>query len=206
MTLTPASDSHCRKKANYTKPRALVSCCVAALISIEVEPWKPQIEHSNVHYQRHLLPRYRRYVRGMESTLPGIRHFLLHVSASRPLCPRQVNVDPVIVHPQGARGRVLYKIKSQCSIAQFHKSAAQQTGNMALSKSSRIIILLAIDSAFFLLELVVGYAVHSLALVADAFHMLNDVLSLCVGLWAVKVAQQKTSNKMYTYGVRKTSC
>lgn len=42
---------------------------------------------------------------------------------------------------------------------------------MALSKSTRIMILLGIDSAFFLLELVVGYAVHSLALVADSFHM-----------------------------------
>ncbi|KAK4994201.1 Zinc resistance conferring protein [Elasticomyces elasticus] len=70
---------------------------------------------------------------------------------------------------------------------------------MGLSKSTRILILLGIDTAFFLLELIVGYAVHSLALVADAFHMLNDVLSLCVGLWAVKVAQQKTSSK-YTYG------
>ncbi|KAJ9223922.1 hypothetical protein DTO027B5_501 [Paecilomyces variotii] len=71
---------------------------------------------------------------------------------------------------------------------------------MALSKSHRIIILLVIDTAFFLLELIVGYAVHSLALVADSFHMLNDVLSLCVGLWAVKVANQETTSKMYTYG------
>lgn len=67
-----------------------------------------------------------------------------------------------------------------------------------------------------------GYGVHSLALVADSFHMvstirskhdrnvglsrawsqLNDVLSLCVGLWAVKVANEKPSSKMYTYGVR----
>jgi hypothetical protein len=50
---------------------------------------------------------------------------------------------------------------------------------MGLSKSTRIMILLGIDSAFFLLELVVGYAVHSLALVADSFHMvlhLNYVL------------------------------
>lgn len=30
--------------------------------------------------------------------------------------------------------------------------------------------------------------------------MLNDVLSLCVGLWAVKVANQKTSSKNFTYG------
>ncbi|KAF2221928.1 cation efflux protein [Elsinoe ampelina] len=71
---------------------------------------------------------------------------------------------------------------------------------MGLSKSTRISILLAIDSVFFLIELVTGYAVHSLALVADSFHMLNDVLSLLVGLWAVKVAQEKTSSKMYTYG------
>ena len=71
---------------------------------------------------------------------------------------------------------------------------------MALSKSSRILILLAIDTAFFLVELIIGYTIHSLALVADAFHMLNDVLSLCVGLWAVKVANQRTSSKTYTYG------
>ncbi|KUL82591.1 hypothetical protein ZTR_10245 [Talaromyces verruculosus] len=71
---------------------------------------------------------------------------------------------------------------------------------MALSKSNRIIILLVIDTAFFLLELIVGYAVHSLALVADSFHMLNDVLSLIVGLWAVKVANQESNSKTYTYG------
>lgn len=61
-------------------------------------------------------------------------------------------------------------------------------------------ILLAIDVAFFLLELITGYAVHSLALVADSFHMLNDVLSLCVGLWAVKVAGRQTRSRIYTYG------
>lgn len=72
---------------------------------------------------------------------------------------------------------------------------------MALSKSRRIQILLAIDGVFFLLELIIGYTVHSLALVADSFHMLNDVLSLCVGLWAVKVANSKSASKMYTYGV-----
>ncbi|KAI9789458.1 MAG: hypothetical protein M1816_006000 [Peltula sp. TS41687] len=71
---------------------------------------------------------------------------------------------------------------------------------MALSKSRRILILLAIDTVFFLVEITCGYAVHSLALVADSFHMLNDVLSLCVGLWAVKVAHQKPSSSSFTYG------
>lgn len=40
-----------------------------------------------------------------------------------------------------------------------------------MQKSTRIKILLVIDTLFFLLEIIVGYAVHSLALVADSFHM-----------------------------------
>jgi len=41
---------------------------------------------------------------------------------------------------------------------------------MGWSKSTRIKVMLAIDLMFFLLELGVGFAVHSLALMADAFH------------------------------------
>ena len=62
---------------------------------------------------------------------------------------------------------------------------------MALSRSTRISLLLTIDIIFFFIELIVGmwqpprcqtllistgYAVGSLALVADSFHMLKCVL------------------------------
>ncbi|PWW72264.1 cation efflux protein [Tuber magnatum] len=70
---------------------------------------------------------------------------------------------------------------------------------MAFTRSARIITLLAIDTLFFLLEIIVGYSVHSLALVADSFHMLNDVFSLLVALWAIKLAKQKSTSS-YTYG------
>ncbi|KAI9737679.1 MAG: hypothetical protein M1818_005683 [Claussenomyces sp. TS43310] len=70
---------------------------------------------------------------------------------------------------------------------------------MAWSKSTRISVMLGIDIAFFLLELVAGLVVGSLALMADAFHMLNDIISLCVGLWAVKAAQKSSSDK-YSFG------
>lgn len=53
-------------------------------------------------------------------------------------------------------------------------AARSDIAKMALSKSTRIMILLAIDTAFFFLELIVGYAVHSLALVADSFHMVRS--------------------------------
>jgi hypothetical protein len=42
---------------------------------------------------------------------------------------------------------------------------------MAWSKSTRIKVMIAIDTAFFLLELISGFLAHSLALTADAFHM-----------------------------------
>jgi len=59
--------------------------------------------------------------------------------------------------------------------------------------------MLAIDAAFFVLELGVGLVVGSLALMADAFHMLNDIISLVVGLWAVRAASKSSTDK-YTFG------
>jgi len=72
---------------------------------------------------------------------------------------------------------------------------------MAISKKTRILILIAVDTIFFMLEIIIGYTAHSLALVADAFHMLNDIISLCVGYWATDVAENKSSSNEYTYGV-----
>ncbi|KAI1000277.1 hypothetical protein K3495_g7925 [Podosphaera aphanis] len=72
---------------------------------------------------------------------------------------------------------------------------------MALSKTTRIFLMLAVDTAFLVLELGVGVVVGSLALMADAFHMLNDIISLSVGLWAVVVAK-KTSSDKYSFGAR----
>ncbi|EIN14213.1 cation efflux protein [Punctularia strigosozonata HHB-11173 SS5] len=71
--------------------------------------------------------------------------------------------------------------------------------HLALSRQARIKLLLAIDVLFFFTELFVGYAVGSLALVADSFHMLNDVMSLIVALYAIKLTAQ-TSDTKYTYG------
>jgi zinc transporter 1 len=47
---------------------------------------------------------------------------------------------------------------------------------MGLSKEKRISIMVGIDLTFFCLELGVGLAVGSLALMADAFHMVREVL------------------------------
>ncbi|ODV88518.1 hypothetical protein CANCADRAFT_32092 [Tortispora caseinolytica NRRL Y-17796] len=69
-----------------------------------------------------------------------------------------------------------------------------------MQKETKIKLLLALDFAFFLVELISGYTVHSLALVADAFHMLNDIISLLVALWAVRLAKSSKAPVEYTYG------
>lgn len=71
---------------------------------------------------------------------------------------------------------------------------------MALSRSARITLLLVIDIIFFFLELIVGYVVGSLALVADSFHMLNDVMSLVVALYAIKLTGKTADHSRYSYG------
>lgn len=50
-----------------------------------------------------------------------------------------------------------------------------------MSKSTRIIIMLVIDTCFFALELGVGLTVGSLALMADAFHMVEMDFILAFG-------------------------
>ncbi|CAI4064788.1 hypothetical protein N7582_002792 [Saccharomyces uvarum] len=68
------------------------------------------------------------------------------------------------------------------------------------SKEIRIISLLLLDTVFFAIEIITGYMSHSLALIADSFHMLNDIISLVVALWAVNVAKNKNPDSTYTYG------
>ena len=67
-------------------------------------------------------------------------------------------------------------------------------------KEIRIVSLLVLDTVFFLLEAIIGYTVHSLALIADSFHMLNDIISLIIALWAVRVKNTKPADGKYTYG------
>lgn len=71
---------------------------------------------------------------------------------------------------------------------------------MISNKELRIISLLILDTIFFFIEISIGYMSHSLALIADSFHMLNDIISLLIALWAVNVAKHRGPDSKYTYG------
>ncbi|KAK3847180.1 MAG: cation efflux protein [Linnemannia gamsii] len=71
---------------------------------------------------------------------------------------------------------------------------------MALSRSGRIILLLVLNVIMFLAEIIVGYMTGSLALIADAFHMLSDVLSQIIALYAIRLAAKTKWEATLSYG------
>ncbi|XP_046331868.1 zinc transporter 1-like [Haliotis rufescens] len=56
-------------------------------------------------------------------------------------------------------------------------------------KTCRLLTMLGLTGAFFLVEIIVGYITNSVALVADSFHMLSDVVALIVGFSCVRIAR-----------------
>ncbi|PGH00174.1 hypothetical protein AJ79_08279 [Helicocarpus griseus UAMH5409] len=55
-----------------------------------------------------------------------------------------------------------------------------------VSLRSRLLFIIVVSISFILAELVVGFTTHSVAVVADAFHYIGDVLSFVVALLAEK--------------------
>ncbi|XP_032803573.1 proton-coupled zinc antiporter SLC30A1-like [Petromyzon marinus] len=65
---------------------------------------------------------------------------------------------------------------------------------------ARLMCMLALTIAFFFVELVVSRITESLAMLSDSFHMLSDVIALCVALVAVKFAERTESTSKNTFG------
>lgn len=57
----------------------------------------------------------------------------------------------------------------------------------SMTRGTRMIIMLSMTFAFFAVEMVCGYLSHSMALIADSFHMLSDVLALLIAFVCLKV-------------------
>ncbi|XP_076471147.1 proton-coupled zinc antiporter SLC30A1-like [Babylonia areolata] len=66
------------------------------------------------------------------------------------------------------------------------------------SETCRLGTMIAMTFSFFLLEIVVGHLTNSVALVADSFHMLSDIVALIVGLIAIRIS--KWPSRKNTFG------
>lgn len=67
-------------------------------------------------------------------------------------------------------------------------------------KTGSVLSMLFMTSSFFLVEIVVGYATNSMALVADSFHMLSDVMSLLIGFFALRYSKRSQRTERNTFG------
>ncbi|KAL1998857.1 hypothetical protein VTN02DRAFT_5458 [Thermoascus thermophilus] len=64
-----------------------------------------------------------------------------------------------------------------------------------MARSRRLTLVIGVSLSFFLAEVSVGFYTHSLALVADAFHYLNDLVGFIVALVALKISATSDSPK-----------
>jgi cobalt-zinc-cadmium efflux system protein len=68
------------------------------------------------------------------------------------------------------------------------------------TRVSRMIIGAAILTAFFVIELTTALLINSIALLADAGHMLTDLVAMFMGLTAVLLARHGSASPARTYG------
>lgn len=64
-------------------------------------------------------------------------------------------------------------------------------------KKCRLLTMFSLTSSFFLAEIIVGYATNSMALVADSFHMLSDVVALLIAFLAVRMSPRRWSKNTF---------
>ncbi|KAJ5778296.1 hypothetical protein N7520_001542 [Penicillium odoratum] len=69
-----------------------------------------------------------------------------------------------------------------------------------VSRSTRLSVVIAISTCFFVGEISVGFYTHSLALIADAFHYLNDLVGFVIALVALKVSESGDSPRGFSFG------
>lgn len=67
-------------------------------------------------------------------------------------------------------------------------------------KTGSVLSMLFLTSSFFLVEIIVGYATNSMALVADSFHMLSDIMSLVIGFFALRYSKRSQRTERNTFG------
>ncbi|XP_035672752.1 zinc transporter 1-like isoform X2 [Branchiostoma floridae] len=66
-------------------------------------------------------------------------------------------------------------------------------------KTCRLMTLIVLTGLFFVVEITVGYVTNSMALVADSFHCLSDMVSLIVGLSAMRFSKKRVVH-LNTFG------
>lgn len=66
--------------------------------------------------------------------------------------------------------------------------------------TQRLSVVIGISFCFFVAEIAIGFSTHSLAVIADAFHYLTDLIGFIIALTALQVSQRAKSPKGFSFG------
>lgn len=71
---------------------------------------------------------------------------------------------------------------------------------LAMKRSTRLSLAIGISFSFFIAEISIGFKTRSIALIADAFHYLNDLIGFVVALAAILISEKGKTHKDLTFG------
>ncbi|RYO93859.1 hypothetical protein DL764_007910 [Monosporascus ibericus] len=71
---------------------------------------------------------------------------------------------------------------------------------LKLSSKQKLIVTICISFTFFIAELAIAFHTGSLALLADAFHIMNDLIGFSVALVAIVVSEHANSPQDFSFG------
>ncbi len=87
-------------------------------------------------------------------------------------------------------------------MAHDHDHAGHSHGVSADADRGKLAIALGLIVGFMAVEVVVGVAAHSLALLSDAAHMLTDAGAIALALVAIRLAQRPARGRL-TFGLKR---
>ncbi|KAI1775471.1 cation efflux protein [Hypoxylon cercidicola] len=73
-------------------------------------------------------------------------------------------------------------------------------GKFKMSSKQKLCAIIGISFAFFIAEIVVAFYTKSLALLADAFHYMNDLIGFIVALVAIVISERAESPQNFSFG------
>lgn len=85
--------------------------------------------------------------------------------------------------------RLMSQIDTQSDCASVTDDKAQDAFSQ---NSKKVLVMITITFLFFFVELVVGFMNRSIALLADSYHMLSDVMALIIAFACLRISQRKS--------------
>ncbi|RCN29233.1 hypothetical protein ANCCAN_25014 [Ancylostoma caninum] len=97
--------------------------------------------------------------------------------------------DPGIHGNEAVEQRLMSRLDTQSECASEMETKKDDTSNQ---NSKKVLVMITITFLFFFVELTVGFMNRSIALLADSYHMLSDVMALVIAFVCLRISRRKS--------------